>query len=274
MVLIPELAPFVPIINLAFFVVATPFVLWLNNKTRNDILCLVLGIAYVGLYGFVFQPPWDEWLFFFFGLIVGYVTDYWGVKSKKWKYHPWDPDFGYSYYVGFSWGMVAIFTYNISKAVTAEPNDLFLPGILFVLPMIFFEWKYGETRRDQYFLFARAIFTFLAFFVSGYLGLLFVAIFVGSWIEFAGVNWIKNWLYIDTMSYIFLSFGYSMIIFTAKLIVDLITQELNILGLILFAFAVAFYAIDTFWAQKHVEVDDTKAIKAANDYNERYNANR
>ena len=144
------------------------------------------------VYGFLLaNPKWDDWLFFFFGLIVGYVTDYWGVKSKKWKYHPWDPDFGYSGYVGFAWGMVTMFTYNIGSSIPSD--DIFmilLTGVLFVTPMFICEYKFGETRRDQYFLYARVLFTFLAFYNN--LGLLFIAIFVGTYIEWAGVFWLKT----------------------------------------------------------------------------------
>ncbi|MHA2226530.1 MAG: hypothetical protein ACXAC8_15075 [Candidatus Hodarchaeales archaeon] len=268
MVLFAPIAPFIWLFNLIFFILGVPFVLWLNNKTRNDWICLGLGIFYMILYGLIAEPGWDEWLFFSFGLVVGYITDYWGVKSKKWKYHPWDPNFGHSYYVGFAWGMVTIFTYNISKSIPASVETIFLPGALFIIPMFFFEWRFGETRRDQYFLFARAIFTMLAFYNN--LSLLFIAIFVGSYIEFAGVNWIKNWIYIDDMSYIFLSFGYSLMILTAKIIVDLITVNLIELAvLIFFVLASIFYFIDTFWAQKRVKIDNNKAEMAARRYHQK-----
>lgn len=267
--LLPEpLIPFIPYWNLIFFILGVPFVLWLNNKTRSDFLCLALGIAYMILYGLFFEPKWDEWLFFYIGLVVGYVTDYWGVNSKKWKYHPWDPDFGYSYYVGFSWGMVIMFTYNIGKIVESRPELFFLPGILFLIPTILFEVRFGQTRRNQYFLFGRAIFTILAFYTN--FGLLFIACFVGSYIEFAGVNWIKNWLYIDTMSYIFLSFGYSLIILLVKIIVDIIAGN-NIEALVwIFAIiGVIFYFIDTFYQQKKIDLDSKKALIAAEEYYKR-----
>ncbi|MHA2334884.1 MAG: hypothetical protein ACXAEU_22845 [Candidatus Hodarchaeales archaeon] len=269
MLFLEELAALIPVYNLLFFILGVPFVLWLNNKTRSDLLCVVLGIAYMLLYGFLIQPAWDDWLFFFFGLIVGYITDYWGVKSKKWKYHPWDPDFGYSGYVGFAWGMVCMFTYSIGKGTPASIETIFLPGILFLIPTILLEWKYGETRRDQYFLFARAIFTFLAYLAANNLGLLFAAVFVGSYIEWAGVYWIKNWLYIDTMSFIFLSGGYSLLILTAKMIIDIIAgNAIGPLVLVFYIIAALFYAVDTFWAQKQVvdkyELDKSdKAIVAA-----------
>jgi hypothetical protein len=203
-------------------------------------------------------------------LTVGYITDYWGVSSKKWKYHPWDPDFGHSYYVGFAWGMVSIFTYNISTVIPVDPRFFWLPGILFMVPMVVFEWKYGETRRTQYFLFGRALFTFLAFAFSNNLALLFIACFVGSYIEFAGVEWIKNWLYIDSMSYIFISFGYSLILLLSKLLVDLLTQNpIDLLVLICVLGAAASFAIDTFWAQKFVPVDQTKARRAAEEFHSR-----
>lgn len=270
MTLIPFIEPFIPAFNLIFFLLGVPFVLWLNNKTQNDWVCLGLGIAYMVLYGVIAQPLPDEWVFFFFGLSVGYVTDYWGVSSKKWKYHPWDPDFGYSYYVGFAWGMVSIFTYNISKAIPVYPSLLWLPGAVFMIPMIIFEWKYGETRRTQYFLFARALFTFLAFAVSNNLALLFIACFVGSYIEFAGVEWIKNWLYIDSMSYIFLSFGYSLLMLCSKLLVDLFNQTpMDLVVWLFFALAAVSFAIDTFWAQKQVPIDRMKARRAAEQFHTR-----
>ncbi|MHA1169224.1 MAG: hypothetical protein ACTSP4_11300 [Candidatus Hodarchaeales archaeon] len=259
-----ELAYLVPLYNLIWFILGVPFVLWINNKTRSDLLCVLLGIAYMLLYGFVIQPAWDDWLFFFFGLIVGYITDYWGVKSKKWKYHPWDPDFGLSGYVGFSWGMVCMFTYSIGKGTPAALETLFLPGVLFIIPTIIFEWKYGETRRDQYFLFGRVLFTILAFHDN--LGLLFVAFFVGSYIEWVGVYWIKNWLYIDTISFLFLSGGYSLLILSAKMITDLIgANPINPLSLLCFFIAIGFYILDTFWAQKKVvnEYELDKSSKAA-----------
>ncbi len=264
--LLPEpLVIFIPYWNLIFFILGVPFVLWLNNKTRNDFLCLGLGIAYMILYGLIIEPTWDEWLFFFYGLVVGYVTDYIGVISNKWKYHPWDPDYGYSYYVGFAWGMVAIFTYNISKAINVSSKTFFLPEIIFLIPTILLEWRFGETRRNQYFLFARAFFTFLAFYNN--LGLLFIACFVGSYIEFAGVNWIKNWLYIDTMSYIFLSFGYSLIVLCGKIIVDIVTG--NIIEpyiLIFIGLAIFFYFIDTYYHQKRIIKDKKRAMVAAEEY--------
>ncbi len=260
-----QLIDFIPLWNLISFILGVPFVLWLNNKTRNDFLCLGLGIAYMILCGIVFEPKWDEWLFFFFGLVVGYITDYWGVSSNKWKYHPWDPEFGYSYYVGFAWGMVSILTYSLSKTIDASVETLFLPGILFIIPTIILEWKNGETRRNQYFLFARAFFTLLAFYNN--LGLFFIACFVGSYIEVVGVNWIKNWLYIDTMSYIFLSFGYSLIILCAKMIVDIIAGNIiEPLVWIFFILAVLFYFIDIFYQQKRVIVDRKKAVVAAEQY--------
>ncbi|MFW9778406.1 MAG: hypothetical protein ACFFE8_06080 [Candidatus Heimdallarchaeota archaeon] len=256
-----------PLINLLFFILGVPFVLWLNNKTRNDWICLFLGIAYMIVYGIIVQPEIDDWIFFFFGLSIGYITDYWGVSSKKWKYHPWDPKFGYSYYVGFSWGMISIFTYNISTALPVYPSLFWLPGILFMVPMVVLEWKYGETRRTQYFLFARAFFTFLAFAISNNLALLFIGCFVGSYIEFTGVEWIKNWLYIDSMSYIFISFGYSLILLFSKLLLDILNQNpIDILVVIFFLSAIAAFAIDTFWAQKFVPVDQTKARRAAEEY--------
>lgn len=263
---VPEvLIPFIPVWNLLFFIAGVPFVLWLNNKTKNDFICLALGILYMILYGIVFEPPLDEWLFFIFGLVVGYVTDYWGVKSNKWKYHPWDPNFGLSFYVGFAWGMVTMFTYNISKSIPASIDTLYLPGILFVLPMFIFEYRYGKTRKDQYFLFARALFTLVAYYNN--LGLLFLAIFVGSYIEWAGVEWIKNWLYIDTMSYIFISFGYSMMVLIASVLTKILTsQPVDMLTLIFLLLAIIAYTIDIFYQQKKVEVDLEKAIKAAQDY--------
>ncbi|MHA1969133.1 MAG: hypothetical protein ACW964_15210 [Candidatus Hodarchaeales archaeon] len=264
--IVPEqFVDFIPFWDLAFFIFGVPFVLWLNNKTRNDLICLGLGILYMILYGLFFEPKWDDWLFFYFGLIVGYVTDYWGVNSNKWKYHPWDPEFGYSYYVGFAWGMVSIFTYNISKIIEANPEGLFMPGILFIIPTVILEWKYGETRRDQYFLFARAFFTLLAFYNN--LGLLFVACFVGSYIEFAGVSWVKNWIYIDTMSYIFLSFGYSLLILFANMIVDIIAGNIiEPFVWLFFILAISFYFLDTFYQQKRVRIDKQKAVVAAEQY--------
>ena len=268
MVLIVQLAPYIPLFNLIFFIAGVPFVLWLNNKTQNDWICLVLGIIYMICYGVIAQPGWDEWFFFFFGLTVGYITDYWGVNSGKWKYHPWDPDYGFSAYVGFAWGMVSIFTYNIGKVVLAPPELAFMPGVLFILPTFIFEWRYGKTRKDQYFLFARAIFTFLAFLASNSLGLMFIACFVGAYIEFAGVEWIKNWLYIDTMSYIFISFGYSLIILWSKMVVDLIAGVINPVVWFFFISALVAGAIDLFWAQKKVEVDTKRAIVAAERFHE------
>ncbi len=268
MVLFAQLAPYIPLFNLIFFLAGVPFVLWLNNKTQNDWICLVLGLIYMICYGIIAQPVWDEWFFFFFGLIVGYLTDYWGVNAQKWKYHPWDLDYGYSAYVGFAWGMVSIFTYNIGKVVLVLPEFAFLPGVLFILPTFFFEWKFGETRKNQYFLFARAIFTFVAFLTSNSLGLMFIACFVGAYIEFAGVNWIKNWLYIDTMSYIFISFGYSFMILCSKMLVDLLNGELAPFTLLFFALAAFVAAIDIFWAQKRVKVDTSKVLAAAKQYYE------
>lgn len=270
--LIPtELEVYLPLWDLGFFIFGVPFVLWLNNKTRNDWLCLGLGILYMVLYEIVFGGSMEQWSFFWFGFLIGYVTDYYGVKSNKWKYHPWDPDFGYSYYVGFAWAMVTFHTISISKIISAPVEWLFLPGILFVIPMILFEYRYGETRKDQYFLYLRATCTFFAFFFAEELRLLFLAIFVGSYIEFAGVNWIKNWLYIDSLSFIFLSFGYSLLIICAKIIYDLLSQNpIDILVWFFFLGAIIFYAIDTFWAQKKIAVDTEKAVEAANQYKAHY----
>lgn len=269
MVLFVQVAPYVPIINLIFFIAGVPFVLWLNNKTQNDWICLGLGIFYMILYGVLVEPGWDDWLFFLFGLVVGYVTDYWGVNSKKWKYHPWDADFGFSYYVGFAWGMVSIFTYNIGKAVSAIPGLFFLPGILFIIPMIFFEWRYGETRRDQIFLFARAAFTAFAFLASNSLGLMFVACFVGAYIEFAGVFWIKNWLYLDTMSFLFISFGYSFVVLCSKMLVDLLNGITIPFVWLFFILAALAAAIDIFWVQKRVIIDPSKALIAAEQFQQK-----
>ncbi len=268
MVLFVQLTPYIPLFNLIFFLAGVPFVLWLNNKTQNDWICLALGIIYMVCYGVIAEPPWDEWLFFLLGLIIGYVTDYWGVNAQKWKYHPWDPEYGYSVYVGFAWGMVSIFTYNIGKALLASPEFFFLPGILFIIPTFFFEWKFGETRRDQYFLFARAIFTFFAFLASNSLGLMFIACFVGAYIEFAGVNWIKNWLYIDTMSYLFISFGYSLMILWSKMLVDLLNGIINPIVWFFFILALLAAGVDIFWAQKRVKVDTNKAVVAAQQFHE------
>ncbi len=271
MLLPEEFEPLIPLWDLGFFLFGVPFVLWLNNKTRNDWLCLGLGILYMVLYEIVFEPELQYWSFFWFGLILGYITDYWGVSSKKWKYHPWDSSFGYSYYVGFAWGMVSIFTLSISRVVEAPVDQFFLPGVLLILPMIFFEARFGETRRDQYFLYLRAICAFFAFYFADELGLLFIAIFVGSYIEFAGVNWIKNWLYIDTLSYVFLSFGYSLIIMAAKLTYDLLVQQpIDSVSFLFFLAAIFFYAIDTFWWQKRIAVDTSKAVTAANKYYQKY----
>ncbi len=267
MVLFEQLIPFIPLFNFIFFIVGVPFVLWLNNKTQNDWICLGLGISYMIFYGVIAEPGWDEWLFFFFGLILGYITDYWGVKSKKWKHHPWDPDFGFSYYVGFAWGMVCIFTYNISKVVPASINTFFLPGILFLIPMIALEWKYGETRRNQYFLFARVIFTFLVFLVSNNLSLVFVACFIGSYIEFAGVYWIRNWFYIDDMSFLFISVSYSLILLPAKIFVDLLEDTfIDPFVWLFFALSVLIHFIDSFWAQKRVVTDSSKAVMVAEEF--------
>ena len=270
--LIPiEWVPLLPFWDLAFFVLGVPFVLWLNNKTRNDWLCLGLGILYMILYEIVFGATGEQWTFFWFGLIIGYVTDAVAVKAKKWKYHPWDPDFGYSYYVGFAWGMVTFHTISISKIVLAPVEWLFLPGILFIIPMILFEHRFGETRRDQYFLYLRVLFTFLAFLFAEELGLLFLAIFVGSYIEFAGVNWIKNWLYIDTFSYIFICFGYSLPILFARILYDIINQmSIDSFVWLFYLCAVAAYAIDTFWMQKKIAVNTEKAHKAAEQYKANY----
>ncbi len=270
--LIPEsLSPYVPLWDLGFFLFGVPFVLWLNNKTRNDWICLGLGILYMVLYEVVFGASTELWAFFWFGLIVGYVTDYWGVNSNKWKYHPWDPNFGLSYYVGFAWAMTTMFTLSISKVIDAPIENAFFPGILFIFPMIIFEYRYGETRRNQYFLFLRAFSGFFAFYFADALSLLFVAIFVGSYIEFAGVIWIKNWLYIDSLSFLFLSFGYSLIIMGAKMTYDFLTQTpINLGAWIFFMGAVIFYAIDIFWAQKYVEVDKDKAVDAAARYRQQY----
>ncbi|MHA1975416.1 MAG: hypothetical protein ACW98F_15270 [Candidatus Hodarchaeales archaeon] len=270
--LLPEEFEFlIPLWDLSFFLFGVPFVLWLNNKTRNDWICLGLGIVYMALYELVFAPDLNLWAFFWFGLTLGYITDYWGVSSNKWKYHPWDSTFGYSYYVGFAWGMVSMFTLSISRIVEAPLDQLFLPGVLLILPMIFFEARFGETRRDQYFLYLRAISGFFAFYFADELGLLFIAIFVGSYIEFAGVNWIKNWLYIDTLSYIFLSFGYSLIILAAKMTYDLlVAKPIDSLSFLFFLGAIFFYAIDTFWWQKRINVDTSKAKTAATQYREKY----
>ena len=273
--LIPEeFVILVPFWDSAFFLLGVPFVLWLNNKTRSDWLCLGLGIMYMVLYDIVFGMDAAMWTFFWVGLVVGYVTDYWAVKAKKWKYHPWDPDFGYSYYVGFAWGMVAAFTLSISRIFNPNIYEIPIPeivGLLFVIPMIAFEYKYGETRRDQYFLYLRALCTFLAFLTADLLGLLFVAIFVGSYIEFAGVYWIKNWLYIDNISFIFLSFGYSAILMFATIISNLISSTpINPLTFLFFIGIIIFYSLDIFWAQKQVEVDTSKAKTAADQYRENY----
>ncbi|PWI47459.1 hypothetical protein CEE45_11635 [Candidatus Heimdallarchaeota archaeon B3_Heim] len=271
MLLPEEFVSLIPLWDLAFFLFGVPFVLWLNNKTRNDWICLGLGILYMVLYEIVFGPGPNLWAFFWFGLVVGYITDYWGVNSKKWKYHPWDSTFGYSYYVGFAWGMVSMFTLSISRIVEAPLDRFFLPGILLLIPMIIFEARFGETRRDQYFLYLRALCAFLAFYSADELGLLFIAIFVGSYIEFAGVNWIKNWLYIDSLSFIFLSFGYSLILMGAKMTYDLLVQNpIDPLPIIFFLTAIFFYAIDTFWWQKRIAVDTSKAVTAANQYREKY----
>lgn len=271
MLLIPDnLIEYIPTYNLFFLLFAVAFGLWLNNKTKSDLLCIILAFIYMFLHWIIFEPPWDEWLFFFFGLTIGYITDYWGVKSKKWKYHPWDPDFGYSYYVGTAWGMVTMFTYSASKAIPDTVEGSIFAAVVFLIPMILAEYKYGETRKDQYFLFARAIFTFLAFYSN--FNLLFVAIFVGTYIEWAGVYWLKNWIYIDTISFVFLSFGYSLLILSANLIVDLLANNnVELIFWILYLLAAVFYAIDTFWAQKQVVKkynlnNSDKAVVAANIY--------
>lgn len=251
MVLLDQLAPLVPLINFCFFILCVPFVSWVNNKTRSDWICVSLGIFYMIFYGVIIQPHHDEWLFFYLGLVIGYVTDYMGVKTKKWKYHPWDPEYGYSRFGGFAWGMTSMFTYMIGKTLSVSSEMFFFPEILLLVPVVTLEWKYGETRRDQYFLFARAIFTFFAFFFSNNLGLLFVACCIGSYIEFVGVTWIKNWLYIDTMSYVFLSFGYSLVILTIKVIVDLLIGNfIEPLLWFFFILAILCYGIDLFYFQK------------------------
>lgn len=223
------------------------------------------------VYGILVEPGFDDWLFFVFGLLVGYITDYIGVKTKKWKYHPWDPEFGYSYYVGFAWGMVTMFTYSVGKGVGEfvgdDPVLLIIPAVVFLSPIILAEYKYGETRRDQYFLFARALFTILAFYNN--LGLLFVACFIGSFIEWAGVYWIKNWLYIDNISFIFLSFGYSLVIITAKMIVDVLASNpIPIFVSIFYILAALSYILDLYWTQtkvrKQYNLDQSeKALEAS-----------
>lgn len=272
MVLFEEFLPYIPFWNLLFFVAGVPICLFINNKTRSDLICIILGIAYMIVYGFFLaDPQWDDWFFFVLGLIVGYVTDFVAVKAKKWKYHTWDPDYGYSWYVGFAWGMVTMFTYNIGSNIPSEPLALVVTALIFVSPMFICEYKFGETRRDQYFLYARVLFTFLAFYNN--LGLLFIAIFVGTYIEWVGVFWLKNWLYIDTMSFLFLSGGYSLMILTAKIIVDLLgSTPIEPLVFIFFFLAILFYMIDTFYEQKRV-VDkyslneSEKAALAAKDFN-------
>ena len=110
-----------------------------------------------------------------------------------------------------------------------------------------------------------------AFLFADALGLLFIAIFVGSYIEFAGVNWIKNWLYIDDMSYIFISFGYSLIVLCGSVIYSFLNQiPVDPLMMVFILAGIVFYAVDTFWAQKRVKLDSQKAVIAANRYKEQY----
>ena len=64
MLLPEEFASLVPFWNFGFFLVGVPVCLWINNRTRSDLVCVAYGVAYMVLYYLIFPSTWDEWLFF------------------------------------------------------------------------------------------------------------------------------------------------------------------------------------------------------------------
>lgn len=169
------------------------------------------------------------------GVIIGYITDFLGVFTNRWKYFTND---SYNYWIGFGWGFVTIMIYQLrsvhwSLLILTSAVAL---AILFKkknnLPRSKFEWFFTVLKII--------------------LGMMYPSIFIlgialGTIIEYLAVEVFKAWEY-SNLSYLIVGIGYSTIIISvvyfSRLLVTGAPLWQGILILVLYLLYIFQYSLD------------------------------
>ncbi|MHA2074022.1 MAG: hypothetical protein ACW97X_05345 [Candidatus Hodarchaeales archaeon] len=191
------------------------------------------------------NAPFDVALFIL-GLIIGYFSDFAGVKSEKW----WYPEYKnriFSLSAGYGWGIITliIFRTYFYIQIHLQILEIFIYGIFGILWFIV-ELKKGKTSISTHWLTSRSIITIIFLLISGDIYFLFVAAIGAIYLEVLGTE-LKVWVYrMDKPSYIHLGIGYAQLSYLCLIYTKLIIfQEIpSMMQIFLIAILIILYILD------------------------------
>jgi len=160
--------------------------LFVYNKTRKELYMFLFIIPY----SYFLLTNYKDIIVYSLGAIVGYVSDFIGVKRGLWKY---PTKSGYSLWVGLGWAAVMLSVskmQNISLILV-----LILSAIYILISFLFDNLKFWNKSS----LLIYPVFLLVLF--GGYPKILLISFFIGPYIEFTYL-WCINLFYINCLRFI------------------------------------------------------------------------
>lgn len=183
--------PLLPI-TILFYI----FILYLHVKLKRQLIIISL----LFLYTFFLIESSFHLLVFIISIIIGYITDFYGVRKNLWKY---PTKSGYSLWVGIGWGTLILSIWKMSTIPIQISSFL-------VLTVFLVEYFYGTLKiYSKPILFIR-YFSILIL-VFHYPNLFFLSFFFGMFNELLAVHKFQAWKYSEKYSFILFGFGYAMV---------------------------------------------------------------
>jgi len=183
--------PLLPITIIIFY-----FIQYLYVKLKNQIVIIFLLL----LYTFVLTESSFHLLVFLISTIIGYISDFYGVRKNLWKY---PTKSGYSLWVGVYWGALILSLVKMSTMAIQ---------ITFVLALTAFivEYFYGTPKiLSKPLLFFR--YFSIMILVFSYPHLFFLSFFFGMFNELIAIKRFQTWKYSSNFSFILFGLGYAIV---------------------------------------------------------------
>jgi hypothetical protein len=171
----------------------------IHNRFNSRANTLALILAGIGVSYLLIKTPMDLAVFLV-GSIFGYVSDFLGVYTKKWRYNT--PD-GYCWWVGIGWGIFSLYIFRLQEAST------FFVGMLLCISLVFlFVTKKARPPETMGEVFNFCLMMAAFFFYPTVVGLSFT---LGICVEYVAVELFHTWTYRNT-SYLQLGTGYTIML--------------------------------------------------------------
>jgi hypothetical protein len=212
----------------------------LHNRFNNT-----FGIVLVSFFllcgSYLLIDTQQSFLVLFGGILIGLITDFLGVYTRRWKYHTKD---GYNYWIGFAWGFVTLVIYQL-RALSIPWLVLLLIAASAILvkkknnlPRTTFEWIFTVLK-------VIGIILYPAIFV--------LSLTLGIIIEYLAVEVFRSWHYAN-VSYLIVGMGYTTIVISVVYAAQYLTTSAplwqGVFMAVLYGLYVLQYALDIYRQRK------------------------